>query len=547
MSQQVFDIDTVGYGYELGESLSFHINNTFYMLAPTYYKSFYSIYLTKSLAVYDGWIGSWHNAQSGLVPQKLLPSLANGFANMVFSNGIDFQCSDPKTYFNMVKWAKQCKLLASFKKGYKFGVAGGTALLKINRDSNKKYYVSAHRIDTYFADADEQGNVVNVKVFYNMISNTNATDGIERHYAVCEERYFNDKNQPVIRQAIYDAGGNLQTSVSARPSQPIDTIKPIDWEQLPSEVKRQVKKFYPSIRFGEEQALPFKDSLGCYLQKFTDGIPGITDSVFGQPIGDILFTENFQYDQIKYFEKNEVDIARGRALVPEVFWNKDDPAQDRRALNDRFYQKVSSNGNDDDKITPIQFLLRGGDIKTEKENIYKDIALKLQMSASSIASFLNEGAGARTATEIISERTKTDTWINGQIDLIAPVYNDLIQMIARLNGWGDVEIILKPENQAPQIEVMKAYGDQLAAGHMTPELFVKNAFKNLTVDEQAREVNYIKARISFDLGLEELANVEQADGGEEEPANGEEEKSIDDKKKIGDNKEEDTDENPKGE
>ena len=28
---------------------------------------------------------------------------------------------------------------------------------------------------------------------------------------------------------------------------------------------------------------------------------------------------------MKYFEKNEVDLARARALLPETMWNKDDP------------------------------------------------------------------------------------------------------------------------------------------------------------------------------------------------------------------------------
>ena len=536
MSQQVYDIDTVGYGYDLGEYFDFHINNTFYMLAPTYYKTFYSIYLRRCLSVYDGWVGGWHNAQSGLVPQKLLPSITNGLANMIFSNGIDFQCDDGKTYFEMVRWSKKSKLYSALKKGYKFAVAGGTSLLKVNRDNNKEFYVSGHRIDTYFVDTDAQGNVVSAKIFYNMIHNTNPTDGIEKHYAVCEERYFNDKNQPVLRQAVYDAGGNLQTSVSSRPTQPIDQMQPLAWENLPSEVKRQIKKFYPSIRFGEEEALPFKDNLGCFLMKFTDEIPQIPDSPFGQPIGDIIFTENFQFDQMKYFEKNEVDLARARALIPEIYWNKDDPAQDRRALNDRFYQKVSSNGEDTDKVTPIQFMLRGNDMKTVKENIYKDIAAKLQLSASSIASFLNEGAGARTATEIISERTKTDTWINGQINLNAPVINDLLELVARLKGLGYVEVILKPESQAPQIEVMKANGDQLAAGHMTPELFVKNSYKNLTLAEQQREINYIKARMSYELGLEEMAQEQEEDVQEDEQT----ENSQEDKK-------ENTDKNPQGE
>ena len=101
-------------------------------------------------------------------------------------------------------------------------------------------------------------------------------------------------------------------------------------------------------------------------------------------------------------------------------WNKDDPAYGERALSERFYQRVSSMNGDNDKIEKIQFLLRGNDIRTQKENIYKDCAFKLNISASSVASFLSEGAGARTATEIVSERTKSDTWIDGQVNLNKP-------------------------------------------------------------------------------------------------------------------------------
>ena len=59
----------------------------------------------------------------------------------------------------------------------------------------------------------------------------------------------------------------------------------------------------------------------------------------------------------------------------------------------------------------------------------KDCAFKLNISASSVASFLSEGAGARTATEIISERTKSDTWIKGQINLNAPDINEMLKIL----------------------------------------------------------------------------------------------------------------------
>jgi len=129
----------------------------------------------------------------------------------------------------------------------------------------------------------------------------------------------------------------------------------------------------------------------------------------------------------------------------------------------------------------------------QKENIYKDIALKLNISASSVASFLSEGAGARTATEIIGERTKTDTWIDGQINLNAPEINELLRYVMHYYGQEPVEIVFKAEEQSPQIERLKTNSDVFSAGNMSPERFVKNTYGNaLSKEEQEKEIAYLE-------------------------------------------------------
>lgn len=489
MSQQVFDIDTVGFEAEtLGNYFDFYVNNTFYLLAPEYYYAFYSIYLNRCLSCFDGWVNGFHNKKSGLVPQRMLQSIATGLNNMMFAHGIDFSGGNAEYNF-ATQWAKKSKFYKALKKGHKFAIAGGTSLLKLNRE-NKDLYVTAHRIDTFFADIDATGKVVSVKVYFDAVHNTNPNNQGKEHYGICEERYFNEDGKPCVKASVYKSNGNLQTSVQDRPRY---DVQHIEWKKLPLNVKNYIKEHYPSIMLDEEQYLPFPNSLGCYLMRFTDDIPQIPNTPFGQPIGDILFTENFQYDQMKYFEKNEVDLARARALVPEEFWNKDDPDYDSRALNERFYQKVSSVNGDNDKITPIQFLLRGDDMRTQMENIYKDCAFKLNVSASSIASFLSEGAGAKTATEIISERTKSDTWIKGQINLNAPDINEMLREIMYYYNREPVEIVLKAEDQSPQIERLKTNSDVFGAGNMSPERFVKNTYGNtLSKEEQEKEIKYLE-------------------------------------------------------
>ena len=501
MSQQVFDIDTVGFDHSLGNYFDFYVNNTFYLLAPEYYYAFYSIYLNRCLSCYDGWVNGFHNKASGLVPQRMLQSIATGLNNMLFAHGIDFSGSNADYDFATM-WAKKTKFYKALKKGHKFAIAGGTSLLKLNRE-NKELYATAHRIDTFFADIDATGKVVSVKVYFDAIHNTNAS-GDKDHYGICEERYFNEEGKPCVKASVYKSSGNLQTSVQDRPK---FDVQRIDWKKLPSRVKQYIKSHYPSIMLDEEQYLPFPNSLGCYLLRFTDDIPQIPNTPFGQPIGDILFTENFQFDQMKYFEKNEVDLARARALVPEEFWNKDDPDYEGRALNERFYQKISSMNGDSDKITPIQFLLRGDDMRTQMENIYKDCSFKLNVSASSIASFLSEGAGARTATEIISERTKSDTWIKGQINLNAPEINEMLREVMYYYNHEPVEIILKAEDQSPQIERLKTNSDVFSAGNMSAERFVKNTYGNtLSKEEQEKEIAYLeKTKAQNDMQRQAMA------------------------------------------
>ena len=492
MSQQIFDINTVGFDAPdtLGNFFDFYVNNTFYLLAPEYYFSFYAIYLNRCLSCYDGWVGGVHNTMSGFVPQRMLQSVATGLNNMLFANGIDFS-GERNDYVFATEWAKRTKFLKTLKKAHKFAIAGGTSLLKLNRE-DRELYATAHRIDTFFADIDSRGKVTSIKVFFDAIHNTNPS-GTKDHYGICEERFFNDEGRPCIRASVYKSSGNLQTSVQDRPTN-TDRIQRINWVNLPPTIKEYIKKHYPSIMLDEEQYLPFCNSLGCYLLKFTDDIPQIPNTPFGQPIGDILFTENFQFDQMKYFEKNEVDLARARALIPEEFWNKDDPQNQSRGLNERFYQKISSVNGDSDKVTPIQFNLRGNDMKTQMENIYKDCAFKLNVSASSIASFLSEGAGARTATEIVTEKTKTDTWINSQINLNAPEVNELLRTVMYYYNRDPVEIIFKAELQSPFNERIKANSDVFGAGNMSPERFVKQTYGNsLTKAEQDKEIAYLES------------------------------------------------------
>ena len=115
---------------------------------------------------------------------------------------------------------------------------------------------------------------------------------------------------------------------------------------------------------------------------------------------------------------------------------------------------------------------------------------------------MSEGAGARTATEIISERTKSDTWIKGQINLNAPEINELLKDVMYYYNHDKVEIILKAEDQSPFIERLKTNSDVFSAGNMSPRLFVKQTYKNLSQAEQEQEIEYLETTRKQNMAMQ---------------------------------------------
>lgn len=471
----------------LGGVYTFRINNTFYLLSPPYYVPFYNNYLRIYLQIYDGYVPTWHNLAKGLTPNRLAQSVNKGLFNILFAHGIDFSGNNDYDYSFARKWAEKVDLYGKIRKACLYSGAGGTALLAIDR-KGRDLTVSAHRIDTFYPDIDSDGNIVGAKIYFDLFDDVQGEN--VHHYGICEERYFNDEGIPCVKRAVYLASGNIETATLSRPTSADGGIK---WEQLPRAIKRHIKANYPDILIGKEQYLPFADSLGLFLIKYTDSIPNIPNSQFGQPLSDIIRDECFQFDQLKCFEKNEVYLAKGRVLLPEEMLNKDDPARQIDDFDEPLFEKLNTLNNDNDKPTPLQFMLRASDIRTQKENIYRDIAAKLNVSASTIASFLSEGAGARTATEIINEKTKTDSWIPTQIRLISPAINQLLSKVMRYYDHEPVTIVFKSQAQAPTLETAKTYTDMYSQGVISPRLYVSRVFPDLTEEQQKKEIERLEA------------------------------------------------------
>lgn len=490
-----------------GTYINYAISNPFYLYCQDYYRDYYSSYLAQCLQLYDGSLTFKINDYV-LSNQMFASTIGNGLVRKLFANGIDFSCS-PENKLVMNKWAKKTHLLKELEKGWKYAFAGGTSLIKLNRSASKKLFVSTHRIDTFYVDCTTSGEIQRVLVYQDLIHETSKSteEGkVKAHYMLVEERKFNDKGEPVARHAIYRGSCAIQTNNTIRPSD--INMQEVSWTELPRDIRKIVKDRYPSIIIGKEVYLPFPHDLGCRLWSWTTDNPRIPDFPFGQPIGDILQSECRQYDQIKAFEEWEVRMAKAKATLPSEYLNQDDPLRQETAMDDNFFTKIDLS-TDNATIEKIQFNLRAGDIRTQKENILRDTALKIGVSSSTIASFLNEGSGSKTATEIVNEKTHTDTFIKDQINLIRDDLNDLMCIVSRyLNCIGDVELVFRSENQSSHIDTMKIYSDAFNCGIISPERYVSDVFGYLSQEEKAFEVAYMKKEIERRNQMKDL-EVEQ--------------------------------------
>lgn len=480
---------------QIGATYTYRRSNPFYLLAPSYYMPFYTQFLRPLLMRYDGYVPEWHNFKRGIYPEKLAQTVNSGLWGLIFAHGIDFTGKGTLDTDFARKWATEVDLFKTLLTSCEQSGAGGTSLLAINRNG-RKLSIATYRIDQYYADFNASGEVTRARIFFDLCTDTVRNE--KHHYGICEERYFNSDGVPCVKSAVYIAGGNDQTAVASRPR---SADEGIPWENLPYKVKKFINTNYKGLRIGLEHYLPFADSLGLFPLKYTANLPSIPGSPFGRPITDIIGTECFEWDQIKGFGKNETEVAKEKVLMPEEMINKDDPDNPSQFYDSSLFQKVDSNSIDDNKPTVLSFPFRTSEIKVREEEILRSVAFKLNVSASTIASFLSEGAHETTAAAILSEKTKTDAWISTQIGLIAPVINRLLNKVMRYYDHNPVSIVFKSQAQSPTLETAKIYMDMYSQGGLSPRLFIKKVFPELSEEEQATEIARLEEIQQAKLGI----------------------------------------------
>lgn len=512
-----------GLGSEL-DAASFQLtqNDNTYLLAGPRYKQFYSSYIRPRTAMFRGWIEGFHNTEHGVIPSLFLQKIATGITSTIFGKPLILNSEDAQTNQVTQNQYKKSNFGFAAKEAFGFGMDGGTGLLKWNRDGKNQLRAEALPMDKFFIEVDSYGDIERVKSF---IATYHDTISATQEFHLCEERFFKyasvgseRKRYPFVHYLFYKTSTNATYENTPTPTEAIR------WSDIPYDVRVMIQRDYGDIfidgydaedlaklkqdnKYDRCKLLPFDDDLGCRLIKFTRNIPAFPKLPFGQPIADLLMNESYAYDQLKFFERLEVYIARGRILLDKRYVNPNDPDEEKTALDKMVFTYLETMAGESDNAKPegMQLELRAEAICQQKQNILNDTAFALNLSSSTIAAWLSDGQTQKTATEIEYERTKTTAFINDKIEIIQQPLQEMIDIFYHYYGTTSPELNIMPENQTVRSEMIKLYKELYADKVITAEMLAKEILGTCSIKEVNDLVEFIE---SEDLKKEAKAQLQ---------------------------------------
>lgn len=441
---------------------SFVSRAAFYAMVGARYFDFMNRWVKNWLYWYDGWVPYFHSETSGIISTRLATALVDRTARKVAGGRLMFKNAGKesqdqeevnKGLLFVNRWAKDTNFEQVVKKATKYCAAAGTAIIKLNKDE-RGFWAEALRFDSFLPTVDFRGRLVDVKCFLQQYTNLSEQSG-QNHvdsYYIVEHRYFGNyktvkgitiKNTPLVQYEVHRASGTITTGNYISQSG-----ERMNWEDLPKTIRERIQKDYSygQLDYDCPILLPFVDSLGAELLTWTEGVSNVPELPFGDSLLANLIGTLESYDY--YFSAFNTDMYTGRArvLVPKGMTKANNQQSNfNNGLDSYLYTKVDMVDPEKQTPTPIQFDLRATDWATIRDTLIQNISINTGLNISTIASFLNDTTGNKTAREISTEENETLGFVNYKRALIEKPINRLIEQLLRLNGITD-DVVLRWSN-----------------------------------------------------------------------------------------------------
>lgn len=430
----------------------------FSMIAPEYH-SFMNRFVKNWLWWYDGYVPYFHNDTQGIPSTRLAGSLVNKIARKVVGGRVMFKNVgrdstdksklNPTLEFISNDWAPESGFETVVKRVTKYAAAAGTALVKLNRSSSGELWTEALRFDSFLPVVGANDKLLEVKCFLRYFTNLGVRSPREgerfQGYYVVEHRYFGDytrvdgtvlRNVPVAEYVIHRQSGSITEGNYVNQS----ASERVPFRELPRSMRSTIGKEFPDIMFDGRVLLPFKDSLGCELVKWTDDVSNLPELPFGESFLAPIISHLMSWDYYSAAANTDMYLGRGRVVAPKYITNSGNGSYNS-GFDGFLFTQWQTNNPEEQKPFPIQFDLRSSSWSEIRTRLIQDISINTGVNISTIASFLNDNTAARTAREISTEENETAEYVNDQRAIIEKPLNRILKLVSSYYGHSDTVVI----------------------------------------------------------------------------------------------------------
>lgn len=437
---------------------SFINRSAFFSMIPAPYFDFMARFVQNWLWWNDGFVPYFHDRDQGIPSTRIGTALVEKAARKVVGGRVMFKNAGKDSTTEQVNpavvkisgWADKTDFDKTVRLAVKYAAAAGTSLVKINR-GNGGFWTEALRFDSFLPSIGADGSVAAVDCFLRCFTNLGATgvkpaDGAAlTAYYVVEKRYFGTyvkadgevlKNTPMCDYVIKRQDGSITQGLFVSRS----SAGEVSFRDLPNAMKRSIGRAFPDIAFDAPTLLPFADTLGAELVKWTDCVSALPEVPFGESLLSPIIAQLMSWDYYHAAANTDMYLGRGRVLVPKHIQGVNSGGYNA-GMDDFLYTKVESTDPEGVKPTPMQFDLRAEDWRGIRDRLIQDISILTGLNISTIASFIADNTAARTAREISTEENETAEFVNEKRAIVEKPLNRIIKTITRSLGESDTVVI----------------------------------------------------------------------------------------------------------
>lgn len=428
-------------------------NEAFYSLVPSAYFDYYQRFVKHWFYWYDGFVPYFHNSQSGMVSTRLAYSLLSKLAKKTVGSKLLF---DDEGYEDeheievdgrnmgsvefIEHWSKYNDLKSTIKQAFEWAFAGGDSIIKMDTNG-KDIFIRPVRKDNYLIDTDFNGDICHFQAFIysytKMIDNKNS----EQFYLVEEREYVDEV--PMFKISVKKTNSTITNGKAVD-----NKTETIPFERLPNDIKRKIKKDYPSIVLGVYKKMPFKD-LGIYMIKATRNVSFLPDVPFGESLLSPLISDLMTFDFYKSSLTTNLYTTRDKVILPQNMQtpNLQDPdkfyANQQNfmsGLDSYIYNRVPYTDPENQKPIFIQPELR--DWTTIRNLLLQEFAMKLQVDERTIMSSIVPQAEKPTAREISVDEDTTSSFVEEKREINNSSLNKLVNAVIYFYGFVTEKVTL---------------------------------------------------------------------------------------------------------